>query len=82
LVWTIVKANGPLHFSIQLDGSVVEFYPQKPGICHTPMTVGLSANFDTFEYLQTTARCRKLHKNSLILSDPENNQIIVDKMAV
>lgn len=74
--------KGPLHFAIQLDDSVIEFYPQKPGKPNTPMTFGLSADIDTFEYLQTTAEYKNLNKNSLIISGPENNQIIVHKMDV
>lgn len=74
--------KGPLHFAIQLDDSVIEFYPQKSEKPNTPMTFSLSADVDTFEYLQTTTECKNLNKNSLIISDPENNQIIVHKMAV
>lgn len=74
--------QGPLHFSIQLDDSVIEFYPLQAGKLNSPMMFGLSADIDTFDYLQTTTECRNLSKNSLIISDPEKNQIVVQKLTV
>lgn len=74
--------QGPLHFSLQIDEAVIEFYPLKSGKLNSPVTFGLSVDVDTFEYLQATTECRNLSQNSLILSDPEKNQIIVQQLTV
>lgn len=73
--------QGPLHFSIQLDAAVIEFYPLRSDKLHTPMTFGLSVDVNTLEYLQATTDCKCLDEGSLLIRDPEKNQIIVQPLA-
>lgn len=74
--------KGPLHYSIQLGESVVEFYPQKHERLSAPMTFGLRVNADQFENFQITTKYRMLNESSLIIHDPDKNQIMVQKSSV
>lgn len=72
-------SHGPLHHSLQLGDSVIEFYPQKHKAQSAPMTFGLVVSTHTFERLSATTTSKILNENSVIINDLDNNQIIVQR---
>lgn len=73
--------NGAVHYSIQFGDSVLEVYPVDPNGNFTKITFGMVVNMTMFNQIITkAAKYRALDSNSIIISDPDDNKIIVQVM--